>query len=162
MNPLACLQQRNVPHSCTGFAMGMFSSAQQLLAQMPLDSTALELLSTLLVRWDWKTLHKGWGCDSASCLNVAKLGQQKPSFEDSNKTDLHPTEFYGQSVPSTCSADEQSLWLALLAGYCRCELNLAGFHMPLPLLHHNQMLSWVPQIPLQSQLCRIRVGAPAK
>ena len=80
-------------------------------------------------------LHRGWGCDSSSCLNMAKLGLR------TSKT-LHlkilirqiytPPSSLVKVHPQLGSAGEQILWLGLLTKHHRCELNLVGFYKPLP------------------------------
>lgn len=100
----------------TGFALqGSSSTCPPLVLSITMLPRSQELSPALLVRW---------GCDSAPCLGVGKLGSRENKTIHSNQAYLYPTKFSAQRVPPTWFCRRAKLLVGLLLGHSRYELGL--------------------------------------
>lgn len=152
----------------TGFALGVVCSAC-----LPLGLSCVASRSWQQPFWSGGTRRHSpqqaglWLNTLPECGQTRPWGWQNCSFQILSQTDLHPTKFHGQCVPSNLvlqmskAASWDCTW-ALNLWTCSTKIYVPVVASPSPLLHHSESPSgYALQISLPSLWCVIRVGAPA-
>lgn len=155
---------------CSSFALGVISPGCPPLIWSAAGLTVSRRLSlALLVRLSSKTLCSRLGCDWTPYVGLGKLGSRAsktPHWKVWNRQFGTLLSSLVRVPPSSWFCRWTKLLVRLFLGCCRLELNLARsvcqfLQATHSLLCHSHIPSaWVPQIPLQSLWCEIRVRDP--